>query len=32
MIMTDLKETIALQTIRRVHLNAKTYIFHNDLI
>ena len=28
MIMTDFKETIALQTIRHMHLEAKTYIFH----
>ena len=29
MVMADFKETIALQTIRGMHLEAKTYIFHN---
>ena len=31
MIMTDFKETISLQTVRTVHLEAKTYIFHNSI-
>ena len=28
-ILTDVKETVAFQTIRRMHLKAKAYILHN---
>ena len=31
MVMADIKETITLQTIRCMHLKAKTYIFHNAI-